>query len=155
MLPLVVFLLCLLLCQGAGFIGALLTTPEIPVWYAQLTKPAFNPPNWIFAPVWTLLYTAMAWALYLLLQFPHKQRRRNLFLFFLQYLLNIGWTLVFFHWHSLGGGLLVILVLWFILGVSIRQFARCSKKAAWLFVPYFLWVGFAALLNASIWWLNS
>ncbi len=149
------FIVCLLICQGAGALGSIFTIPEIPGWYAQLAKPSFSPPSWLFAPVWTLLFTMMAIALFLV----WNSRARNGKLaayttFAAQLILNVAWSAVFFGGHMILGGFLVLLALWVMIALTIYQFKIISSPAAWLMVPYLCWVTFAGVLNFYYWQLN-
>jgi len=124
-------------------------------WYRGLNKPWFNPPDWIFGPVWTLLYCAMGVAAWLVWRKGSGQALVwALSLFMLQLVLNALWTPLFFGMHRPGVALLDIGALWLAIGVTALAFYPISRAAALLFVPYWLWVSFATLLNASIWWLN-
>lgn len=145
-----------LICQGAGFIGAVFTTPSIPTWYASLEKPFFNPPNWLFFPVWTTLYTLMGISAFLVWRkgIRDRQVRIALGIFVAQLILNSLWSIVFFGLHALLGGLMVIVVLWIAILLSIITFFRLSKLAGVLLIPYVLWVSFATVLNFSLWQLN-
>lgn len=136
-------------CLTAGFVGSLVTAPAINSWYSYLNQPVFAPPNWIFAPVWTILYILMGISLYV--AWIHHAR---LTWFWIQLVLNANWSLVFFGLHSLGLALLNIIVLWFSIAMAIKGFRRKSDFAAWLLVPYLAWVTFAAYLNWAIWKLN-
>ena len=147
------FLFAVILCEGAGIIGSFFTTPVIGSWYVALPKPSFNPPNWIFAPVWTLLFFLMGVSLYLI--WNEKQKGKNIqtavLIFFQQLFLNILWSALFFGMHNPALAFVEIIVLWFAILMTIFYFAKISKTAAWLLVPYILWVSFAAILNFSIW----
>ena len=143
------------LCEGAGILGSLFTFPSIKTWYITLLKPSFSPPNWIFGPIWTTLYALMGIALFLIL--THKKQKRNrhaLFVFGIQLLLNILWSLVFFGGHSIAGGLIAIAALWIFIVLSLIEFARISKPAGLLLLPYLFWVSFASILNLSLYLLN-
>ncbi len=146
----------IILCLMAGFIGSQFTTPAIPSWYAALNKPSFTPPSAVFAPVWTVLYLLMAFSLFLVWRAGRDEarRKRALSIFALQLVLNTLWSILFFGLRSPLAGLADIAALWIMILLTIRLFSRISKIAAWLLVPYFLWVSFAALLNASILALN-
>lgn len=146
----------IILCQGAGIIGAIFTTPNIQMWYAQLNKPSFNPPNWIFAPVWTTLYLLMGISLFLIWQTKDKQeaRKQGLMFFFLQLVLNTVWSIVFFGMHSLVGGLIIIVFLWIMILLTIINFQKVKKLAAYLLYPYLAWVSLATILNFSLVILN-
>ncbi|WP_420100537.1 TspO/MBR family protein [Bosea sp. (in: a-proteobacteria)] len=136
--------------------GSAATVPQIPSWYAGLVKPPFNPPNWIFGPVWTALYALMAFAVFRILRVPvgTPGRRRALVLYHLQLLLNFGWSFAFFGANSPVGGLLVIVPLLIAIVATITAFRPLDRLASGLLWPYLAWVGFATLLNGSIWWLN-
>lgn len=146
------------LCEAAGVIGAFFTASAIPGWYAALAKPAFAPPSWLFGPVWTTLYLLMgvaAWLVWRNKRTAPLLRRRALRLFFIQLVLNAVWSPVFFGLHSLGGALVLIVLLWFAVVATIAAFARVSRTAAWLLVPYLAWVTFATYLAYAFWTLNS
>lgn len=140
---------------GIGSLGGIFTISEIPGWYAGLQKPSFNPPNWVFGPVWSILYLMMGISCYLV----WKQSRsvvRNvaLTLFVIQFLLNFCWSILFFNQHLIDAALLEIVLMWLFILLTIVWFARLSKPAAWLLVPYLCWVSFATVLTAAIWKLN-
>lgn len=139
----------LLVPQLAGGLGALATTPKIRGWYAGLEKPFFNPPNWVFGPVWTTLYLLMGIALYLVWR---KKGKTNWW--WMQMGLNVVWSWVFFGAENLFAALVVIVVLWEMIRRTMVDFGKTSRLAAGLMLPYLLWVSFAILLNAGIWWLN-
>jgi benzodiazapine receptor len=146
----------IVICELAGVIGSVFTTPSIPGWYAGLTKPAFNPPNWVFAPVWTTLYALMGLAAYLVYAKGWKRAdvKKALAVFAAQLLLNALWSAVFFGAHAILAGVAVIVLLWAMIAASIWLFSGISKPAAWLLVPYLLWVSFAMVLNVSLYGLN-
>jgi len=146
----------LVLCQLAGFIGYLATIPSIPTWYESLKKPFFNPPNWIFGPVWTGLYALMGVSLFLAWQGrkDNSQVKIALVFFFLQLISNALWSVAFFGLRSPLLGFVDIVLLWIAIFLTIQKFLRISRTAALLLVPYFLWVSFAVLLNFSLWVLN-
>lgn len=140
---------------GIGSLGGIFTIAEIPTWYAGLNKPSFNPPNWLFGPVWTSLYTMMGIAIYLVWKQPETEiRKKAIQLFIVQFVLNFFWSIIFFSLHSIGAALIEIIVMWIFILLTIIQFSKLSKPAAWLLVPYIAWVSFATLLTASIWKLN-
>lgn len=143
-------------CQCAGIIGSVFTTPAIPNWYAALQKPAFTPPNWLFAPAWITLYLLMGIAAFLVWRFGLGERRVKvaLVIFLVQLILNALWSVAFFGMQSPLYGFIVIVVLWLMILLTILKFARISAVATWLLVPYILWVSFASALNISIWVLN-
>ena len=144
------------ICLLIGFLSGFATQSSVNDWYAALNKPSFNPPNWIFGPVWTVLYIMMGIAAGIVWSkgFYHKWVKTALYHFGFQLLFNALWSVVFFGFQNPFWALLVILVLMmFILG-TIRWFNVVSRLAAYLLIPYFLWVCFAALLNYRIWMLN-
>lgn len=145
-----------LLCNCAGLLGSLFTTTGPGSWYSTLIKPAFNPPSWIFAPVWTLLYILMGISLYLVIMEGIKGRdvRIPLLVFTIQLILNILWSYAFFGLESTFFGLLVIILLWISIVATMILFYPVRKAAAWLLVPYILWVSFATLLTYTIYSLN-
>lgn len=149
------FIVSLLSCFGAGAIGGVLTQSSLNTWYAQLVKPELSPPNWLFAPVWNVLYFLMAIALYRLLISEQRQGKGlALGLFGLQLLLNITWSAVFFGLQSPGGGLVVITVLAGAITGTMFWGGRVSRWVAILLAPYLGWVCFAAYLNYQFWRLN-
>jgi len=144
------------ICELAGVAGSLFTRPAIPGWYAGLAKPAFNPPDWIFGPVWITLYALMgiaAWLVYVR-GTERPEVKRALFAFAAQLVLNVLWTVMFFGARHILGAFVIIVALLIVIAGLIPRFHRISKTAAWLLAPYALWVGFAAVLNASIYVLN-
>ena len=146
----------LLITVGIGSLGGLFTYPEILNWYAGLQKPSFQPPNWLFGPVWTLLYILMGISLYLVWKQPVSAlRNKALTIFTIQFVLNFCWSIIFFNQHQIGLALIEIIVMWICILITIFQFGKLSSIAAWLLVPYISWVSFATILNAAIWKLNS
>jgi benzodiazapine receptor len=141
---------------AAGAIGSIFTRQAIPTWYATLEKPAFNPPNWLFAPVWTILYIMMGVAAFLVWRkgLENRQVRIALIVFLVQLVLNALWSVVFFGLESPLYGVVVIAVLWVAILFTVLKFYRISLAASVLMWPYLLWVTFAAVLNVSIWLLN-
>lgn len=141
----------------ASALGGLVTTPNIPTWYVTLQKPWFNPPNWIFGPVWTILYLFIAYAFFRILRRPPGTPGRTaaILVFLGHMVLNTGWSFAFFGAHSPALGLAVIVLLWAGIVLTILLFARLDRWAAWLLAPYLAWVSFALVLNASIWRLNG
>ena len=149
-------LVFVLVCELAGFVGSVFTRPSIPGWYAGLVKPSFNPPNWIFAPVWTTLYVLMGLSAFLVYEKGLKKNevKKALGVFAVQLVLNALWSIVFFGAHMILGAAVLIVVLWALIAASIWLFSRISKAAAYLLVPYILWVSFATVLNISLYVLN-
>lgn len=142
------------LCQATGVLGSLFTVQSIPTWYATLAKPSFAPPNFIFAPVWLVLYVLMGISFYLIIVKKSKQKTKAIQLFLIQLFLNALWSPVFFGLQSPLLGLIVIVALLVLIVVTTKQFYRIDKNAAYLLVPYLLWVSFATALNGAIWVLN-
>ncbi|HVP57619.1 MAG TPA: TspO/MBR family protein [bacterium] len=141
---------------AAGFIGSIFTAKSIPTWYAGLKKSALNPPDWVFAPVWTTLYVLMGIALFLVWSkgLATPRVRTGLVLFAIQLGLNVLWSIVFFGLRSPVAGLVVIGALWLALLITMIVFFRIALAPGLLLVPYILWVSFASVLNFSIYWLN-
>jgi benzodiazapine receptor len=121
-------------------------------WYASINKPEWNPPSWIFGPVWTALYLMMAIAAWLV--WRRDGWRRPVWLYFTQLVLNAAWTPVFFGAREVGWALAVILALWTAILVTLLAFLRVSRAAGWMLVPYLAWVSFAAVLNFTLWRMN-
>lgn len=140
----------------AGVIGSLATTPNIPTWYAELIKPFLNPPNWVFGPVWSILYVLMgiALAMVILKETPHKKIHAYGW-YGAQLILNTLWSIVFFGLHSFAVATATIVVLLISIALTIRAFSRIDKTASLLLIPYILWVSFATYLTISIALLNS
>jgi len=142
----------------AGFIVVTFCAPLFGVsampgtWYAGLVKPTWNPPAWLFGPAWTLLYTLMAVAAWLV--WKRDGWRRPLLLYFVQLALNSAWTPIFFGAHELGWAMVEMVALWTAVLLAILSFHRVSRPAGWLFAPYLAWVTFAAALNFALWRLN-
>ncbi len=143
-------------CQLAGAAGAFFSAPAIPAWYAQLAKPDFTPPNWVFAPAWTFLYLLMGISLYLIWKrIERPGAGRALELFALQLVLNVIWSAAFFGLQSPVAGLAAIIVLALAIVATIAEFWKLDEWAAVLLLPYLGWVSFAAALNYGIWMLNA
>jgi translocator protein len=141
-------------CLIIGAIGSFFTSASIPTWYASLAKPSFSPPNWIFAPVWTLLYVMMGISVFLVWEKRDVGRRHAIKIFAIQLMLNLLWSVLFFYLRSPLAAFNEIIVLWFSIIMTIYFFYRISKPAAYLLAPYLLWVSFAAALNFAIYALN-
>lgn len=142
-------------CFGVAGLGARWTAIEIPRWYRSLRQPRFTPPNWLFGPVWSLLYLLMAIAAWRVTLAPASQARTiALWLFVAQLALNLAWTYLFFHRHAIAGALGEILLLWATIGITMMAFGRIDPVAGWLMLPYLAWVSFASVLNGAIWRLN-
>jgi benzodiazapine receptor len=149
-------IISVVICQLAGVIGSIFTRPAIPTWYASLNKPAFNPPNWVFSPVWITLYILMGIAAFLVWSKGLNVRhvKLALVLFAVQLILNALWSAVFFGLKSPLLGLFVIVILWIAILFTILNFYKVSGTAGFLLIPYILWVSFASVLNFSLWRLN-
>jgi len=172
-------IISILICEFAGAVGSVFTAPAIRSWYYFLNKPSFSPPNWLFAPVWTFLFLLMGISLYLVWSknfntnvsadeaqkkawnpisaklWSGTWREENAALIFIfQLLLNILWSVIFFGLKSPGLAFVEILMLWFAILYTIVNFYRISKTSAFLFIPYIVWVSFAAILNFFVWKLN-
>lgn len=145
----------LLLPFVAGAIGSVFTFSEITSWYANLIKPVWNPPNWLFGPVWTILYLMIGVSIYLFWQAAAKKDVKvGLEIAGLQLVLNALWSLVFFGLHRPAAALLVIVLLWIAIVSNIQTFRSSSVRAAWWLVPYLVWVTFAGVLNYTVFSLN-
>ena len=143
-------------CFSAAAIGSLTTTPQIPNWYADIAKPNWTPPNWLFGPVWTVLFLLMATAAWIVwCKHGIKNARTAFFWFVIQLILNSLWSILFFGWNNPGAAALEIIFLWLTILMTIVAFWNKSKVAALLLVPYFLWVSFAITLNIAIWRMNG
>ncbi len=161
-------LFCVAICELAGIAGSFFTAPAVSSsWYANLQKPVFMPPSWVFGPVWVTLYFLMGVSLYFIwkqafsrhfLPFLHEksqhQARFSIVFFFVHLALNAAWSIVFFGLQNIALALAVIGILWLMILVLIALFSSLDKRSSWLLVPYFLWVSFAAVLNAAIFVLN-
>ena len=143
-------------CLLVGAIGAYATAVGVDNWYPKLNKPAFNPPNWLFGPVWTLLFILMGIAAGIVWHkgFYHKWVQTALYHFGFQLLLNAAWSVLFFGLQQPLWALLNIIALFVMILLTIKWFKVVNKTAAYLLVPYALWVAFAAVLNFEIWRLN-
>jgi len=145
-------------CIAVGASGSVFTAMGLESWYPSLAKPALAPPNWVFAPVWTTLFTLMGVAVWLVWRAAGRGQataaRRALLVFGGHFVVNVAWSAVFFGAQSTLGGLVVIVVLWLAIVATIAAFARVDRRAAALLVPYLAWVSFAGYLNYALWTLN-
>lgn len=150
------FIISVILCFIAAGIGSIFTSSAIPVWYDTLRKPSFTPPGWLFAPVWSALYLMMGISLFLVWKtgVDSKVTKIGLLFFGGQLVLNALWSVVFFGMKSITGGLVMIIVLWILILITILLFYKVSEIAAYLLIPYILWVSFASVLNFFIFRLN-
>lgn len=149
-------LAAIVICQLAGVVGSVFTVPAISTWYAALQKPWFNPPNWLFGPVWVLLYTLMGVAMYLVWEKGAKKKAvsESMGYFGAQLFLNAMWSFLFFGLRSPFYGVLCILPLLCLIAMTTQKFYKVSRNAGLLMVPYLAWTSFATLLNISVWLLN-
>ena len=144
-------------CVGVGYLSSLVSRDETDPWFDSLVKPVFNPPSWLFSPVWTTLYIFMGIAAGLVWDKIDMQReivRKGLTFFWIQLALNALWSYLFFGLHNPLLALIEIILLWLMIFETFLQFNKVNKTAGYLFIPYLMWVTFATVLNASIWWLN-
>lgn len=143
-------------CELVGILGTPFTTAAIPTWYLTLNKPFFAPPNWLFGPAWTLLYFLMGISFYLIWKknIKNKKIKTAKKLFLAQLFLNFIWSPIFFGLRSPLLGLITIIILWALIIATIYKFYPLSKWAAYLLIPYLLWVTFATTLNGAILFLN-
>jgi tryptophan-rich sensory protein len=142
---------------SAAWIGSSATMPEINGWYTTIQKPSFNPPDWIFGPVWTALFALMAISAWMIWR-PAGFRDGAVLplgVFLVQLVLNTLWSILFFKQHNIGGALVDIVLLWMSIAVMIWLFYRRHRLAGLLQIPYLAWVSFASVLNYEIWRLNS
>lgn len=141
-------------CELIGGLGAIATTPNIDSWYATLNKPSFSPPNYLFAPVWTILYALMGVAIYLVWSNEKKNKKAAYITFLIQLGLNLMWSFIFFGYKLLFPAFIEIVLMWIFILLTIFNFKKISVVAAWLMLPYILWVSFASILNFAVWWIN-
>lgn len=150
-------ILAVAVCLAVGYLSGTVTRSAILDWYPTLIKPGFNPPNWIFAPVWTVLYIMMGVAAGLVwdrIDYDKETVKKALVFFIIQLGLNASWSYLFFGLHNPMLAGLEIILLWLMIYETYIQFDKINKVAGYLLIPYLAWVSFAAVLNASIWWLN-
>lgn len=149
-------LICIAIPLVSGSLSGLAIADSISSWYSMLNKPSFNPPNYLFGPVWSVLYILMGIGLYLILQTPRSaMRTKSIMLFAIQLILNLSWSFVFFNAQSPLAALIIIGILWIAILMMMIYFHTLSPLASYLQIPYILWVSFATILNAAIWYLNK
>lgn len=144
-------------CLAVGYFSGLVTRSSVQTWFPLLIKPSFNPPAWVFAPVWSFLYIIMGIAAGIVwshIDFKREEVRKALLFFVIQLALNALWSLLFFGLKNPFLALIEIVLLWLMIYETYIKFGKIDKIAGYLFVPYLLWVSFATVLNAGIWWLN-
>ena len=146
----------IILCQATAFLGSMITRPAIGGWYAELAKPSFNPPDWVFAPVWTILYILMGISFGIIWQkgFDRKTVRTAMYLFLMQLAFNLLWSIIFFGLHQPLLAFIEIILLWLLILLTIIKFIRISRPAGIILIPYIIWVSFAGVLNCFLWTLN-
>jgi tryptophan-rich sensory protein len=150
-------LLCVAICLAVGYLSSITTQSSIKTWYPTIEKPIFNPPNWVFAPVWTMLFILMGIAAGLVwnkLESNKELVKKGLLFFTIQLLLNALWSYLFFGLNNVLLALIEIILLWLIIYETYHIFKQIDKKASYLLIPYLAWVGFATILTGSIFWLN-
>lgn len=140
-----------------GATSGFFTVTGVDSWYQTINKPSWNPPNWIFGPVWTTLYVMMGIALFLVWKedISTELKKIAIAFFIVQLILNFFWSFIFFNQQQPGWALVEIVIMWFFILLTIFAFAQVNKTAAWLLVPYISWVSFATILNYTIWQLNK
>jgi len=149
-------LICILIPLIIGSIAGIANVGNVNEWYVKLIKPSFNPPGYLFGPVWTILYVLLGLSLYMIWKSPTgKNRSQALLIFSIQMFLNFIWTFIFFYFKQTGLALVDIILLWIFIITMILVFKCINKTAAFIQIPYLLWVSFATVLNASIWILNK
>ncbi len=137
------------ICLGVGILGSFFTISAIPTWYVTLNKPFFSPPNWLFAPVWTILYILMGISLYLV-----WTKKKVSTIFWIQLIFNVAWSIIFFGMKNPTLALIDIVALWIAIVLTIKSFSKINKLAGQLLIPYLAWVSFASILNLFIVLLN-
>ena len=142
-------------CLGLGFLSGYLTMDSVNGWYLTIEKPSWNPPGWLFGPVWSVLYLMMGVALGLVWHSTHALKRKAITLFVIQFALNFFWSFVFFNFHQIGWALVEIVLLLFFILWTTQVFYKIRPIAAYLMVPYKIWVSFASVLTGTLWVLNS
>lgn len=151
-------LMVVVTCLVVGYFSGIVTRASIETWYPTLAKPSFNPPNWLFPPVWTTLYILMGIAAGLVwnrIDFEKEAVKRALLFFAIQLGLNALWSYLFFGLHNVLLALIELVVLWLIIYETYVSFKKINKIAGYLLLPYLAWVAFAGVLNVSIWQLNQ
>lgn len=145
----------LIIPLSVGAVAGMFTSQAVPNWYASLNRPSFSPPNWVFGPVWTTLYILLGTSFFLVWkENPSQQRSLAIKIFAVQMLLNFAWSFIFFYFNMIGFALLAIIFLWISIAVMIFLFYKIKPIAAYLNIPYLLWVSFATILNAGYYFLN-
>ena len=153
---LLLLIFCITAVNLLGYLGSFFTTPQIPNWYASLNKPFFNPPAWVFGPVWTLLFILMGISLYLVIKDGLKDKtvKQAFSIFIFQMFLNVMWSVLFFGLQNPLAASFEIIALAISIIVTMLLFYKISKPASYLLIPYLAWVSFASILNFTIWYIN-
>ena len=143
----------------AGVFIGIATSYSVVDWYPTLNRPSWNPPNWLFGPVWTILYFMMGWAFARIWSIPTTEENKDnqlwaYRLYIVQLLLNFAWSFIFFYFHQIGWALFEIVLMWISIAACIWSFHKLDRFAAGLMLPYLVWVSFATVLNFAFWWLN-
>ncbi len=148
-------LISIILCLGIGFLGGFATASSVNEWYVMLNKPIFNPPNYLFGPVWTILYILMGVSVGMIWHNGNSSAHRiAIGIFIIQLMLNFLWSFLFFYFQQPFIAFIEIVVLWVMIILTIKHFYSIKKMAAYLLLPYLAWVSFASVLNFSLYWLN-
>jgi translocator protein len=148
------FIIAVITPLSIGAVAGIFTSSAINGWYSTLAKPSFNPPNYLFGPVWTALYLLMGIACYLVWKSNHSNKKQALQIYAVQLLLNFLWSFLFFYFKNPALAFIDIILMLIAIAICIKYFYPINKIAAWLLAPYLLWVAFATVLNFSIWQLN-
>jgi tryptophan-rich sensory protein len=148
-------IISILLPLSVGAIAGMFTSQAVPIWYASLNRPSFSPPNWVFGPVWTSLYVLLGISFFLIWkEKASKERDLAIKVFSIQMLLNFAWSFLFFYFNLIGVALIEIILLWTSIAAMMYLFYKIKPFAAYLNIPYLLWVSFATILNAGYYFLN-
>lgn len=148
-------IISILLPLSVGAAAGMFTSQAVPTWYASLNRPSFSPPNWVFGPVWTSLYILLGISFFLIWkEEASKVRDLAIKVFLIQMLLNFAWSFLFFYFNLIGAALIEIILLWISIALMIYLFYKIKPFAAYLNIPYLLWVSFATILNAGYYFLN-
>lgn len=153
---LIQMLIAIVIAESAGVVGSLFTASSVNGWYAEIVRPVFTPPAWVFGPVWTILFALMGIASFLIWEkgIHRTDVKCAIGIYVGQLVLNVLWSVIFFGLRSPGGAFIEIVFLWCGILITIVMFSRISRIAGWLLVPYIIWVSFAMYLNYAIWVLN-
>ncbi len=156
MKPLIKLIVSVGIPMSIGGIAGYFTSSSVDGWFTTIVKPSFNPPNWLFAPVWTALYIMMGIAFYIVWISDADKKTKNtaILIYAFQLVANFLWSFIFFYTQQPGWALVDIGLMWILILLTIFQFGKISSAAAWLLVPYICWVSFASILNFAIWKLN-